>query len=310
MKFTITYPLVAHPSDPALLSRDSVLRFARAAEAAGFDGIGFTDHPAPSQRWLEHGGHDALDPFAALAFCAAVTERIRLIPNIVVLPYRNPFVTAKSIATVDLLSNGRFTLATAIGYLRPEYRALGVDFEARGELFDEAIEVMKGIWTRDDYAFEGPRFMARGNTANPKPVQKPHPPIWIGGNSQRARQRVATQGQGWIPFPAGEVLAKTSRTTRLETTDDLRPMLDDLWERVDAAGRKRSEIDVHFACNAGGVPGRSGFDANAHLEGIAELEALGVGWVGAGVPGDSVDESIAALELYGEEVIAKTRGSG
>ena len=309
MKFSITYPLVAHPSDPALLERGAVLRFAKAAEAAGFDGLGFTDHPAPTQRWLERGGHDALDPFVALAFCAAVTERIRLIPNIVVLPYRNPFVTAKSIASVDLLSGGRFTLATAIGYLRPEYAALGVDFEARGELFEEAIEVMKGIWSTDDYQFEGPRFTARGNTANPKPVQKPHPPIWIGGNSQRARKRVANHAQGWIPFPANEVMSRTTRTPRLETLDDLRAMLDDLWQHVDAAGRKRSEIDVHFVCHAGGEAGRKGFDVDAHREGLAELEALGVTWVGAGVPGDSVDQAIEALAEYGETVIAPARGS-
>lgn len=308
MKFSLTYPLIAHPYDPAFLEKASVIRFARAAEEAGFDGLGFTDHPVPSQRWLDHGGHDALDPFAALAFCAAVTDRIRLIPNIVVLPYRNPFLSAKSIATIDVLSGGRFTLATAIGYLRPEYRALGVDFDARGELFEEALEVMKGIWTTDDYAFEGPRFIARGNTANPKPVQRPHPPIWIGGNGQRARQRVADHAQGWIPFPANEVLSKTARTPRLETLADLRGMLDDLWQRVEAAGRDRSEIDVHFVCSAGGAPGTAVFDAAVHRAGLAELAELGVTWVGVGLPGGRVDESIAALEAYAEQVIRPLRG--
>jgi alkanesulfonate monooxygenase SsuD/methylene tetrahydromethanopterin reductase-like flavin-dependent oxidoreductase (luciferase family) len=90
-----------------------------------------------SRRPLDGGGHDALDPFAALAFCAGVTERIRLMPNIIVLPYRNPFVLAKAIATVDMLSEGRFILGTAAGDLRSEYRALGVEFEERNDLFDE-----------------------------------------------------------------------------------------------------------------------------------------------------------------------------
>ena len=129
MKHWITYPLIRHPYDPAFVTKDAVVRFARTAEAAGFDGIGFTDHPAPSHRWLQAGGHDALDPFAALAFIAAVTDRLLLIPNIVVLPYRNPFIVAKAIATIDALSGGRFVLATATGYQRGEYRALGVDFE-------------------------------------------------------------------------------------------------------------------------------------------------------------------------------------
>jgi len=113
MKHWVTYPLVAHPYHPAFVTKDAIVRFAQTAEAAGFSGIGFTDHPAPSDRWLRAGGHDALDPFSALAFVAAVTERIRLIPNIVVLPYRNPFLVAKMVATIDALSGGRFTLATA-----------------------------------------------------------------------------------------------------------------------------------------------------------------------------------------------------
>jgi alkanesulfonate monooxygenase SsuD/methylene tetrahydromethanopterin reductase-like flavin-dependent oxidoreductase (luciferase family) len=113
VKRWVTYPLIAHPYDPEFVSHDALARFARTAETAGFDGIGFTDHPAPSHKWLQAGGHDALDPFAALAFGAAVTERLLLIPNIVVLPYRNPFLVAKSVATIDALSGGRFVLATA-----------------------------------------------------------------------------------------------------------------------------------------------------------------------------------------------------
>ena len=125
MKYWVTYPLVTHPSNAELLSKEALVAFATTAERVGFDGIGFTDHPAPTHRWLQAGGHDALDPFAALAFVAAVTDRLRLIPNIVVLPYRNPFVVAKAIATIDVLSGGRFTLATATGYLKGEYKALG-----------------------------------------------------------------------------------------------------------------------------------------------------------------------------------------
>src|SRR5439155_14429093 len=131
-----------HPYNPEFVSGEGLARFARAAEAAGFDGIAFTDHPAPSDKWLNAGGHDALDPFAALAFVAAVTTRIRLIPNIVVLPYRNPFLVAKSAATIDALSGGRFVLSVATGYLRSEFRSLGVDFERRNELFEESIEVV------------------------------------------------------------------------------------------------------------------------------------------------------------------------
>jgi probable F420-dependent oxidoreductase len=302
MKHWVTYPLVKHPYDPAFVTKDAIVRFAQTAEAAGFAGIGFTDHPAPSDRWLQSGGHDALDPFAALSFIAAVTDRIRLIPNILVLPYRNPFIVAKSIATIDALSGGRFTLSAAVGYMKAEYRAVGVDFDARNDRFDEAIEVLRGIWSTDNFAFEGSTFSAVGQTANPKPGKVP---IWVGGNGARARQRVAEFGDGWNPFPAPATLAATAKTTVLETTEDLSRLLDDLWQRVEAAGRDRSAIDVSFMTHAGGTAGTTSFNAEACLEGLAELREIGVTWNGVGVPGDSVEHALEALEEYGAEVISK-----
>lgn len=301
MKHWVTYPLVAHPYDPAFVSKDALVRFARAAEAAGFDGIGFTDHPAPSHKWLQAGGHDALDPFAALAFVAAVTDRLLLIPNIAVLPYRNPFIVAKAVATIDALSDGRFVLATATGYLRSEYRALGVDFDQRNELFDDALAVLRGIWTTDDFAFEGHGFVATGQTANPKPARVP---IWIGGNSQRSRQRVADVGDGWNPFPSPAALARTAKTPVLETVDDLARMLDDLWRRVEAAGRDRATIDVAFLTHEGGDPGDDAFDVDAHRAALDELAALGVTWNGVAVPNDSIEHAVETLHRYGEQVIS------
>jgi probable F420-dependent oxidoreductase len=302
MKFSVTYPMVTHPYNPEFVSKEGVARFARAAEAAGFDGLGFTDHPAPTHRWLEAGGHDALDPFAALAFVAAITERVQLIPNIVVLPYRNPFLVAKAVATIDVLSGGRFVLATGTGYLKGEYKALGVDFDERNELFDEAIEVMRGVWAQDDFSYDGRNFTAHGQTANPKPSRVP---IWIGGNSRLSRRRVAAVADGWVPFPAPRQLATTAKTPPLETVDDLAEMLDYLWRHVDEAGRDRADVDVSFGTPAGGNPADEGFDADAHLEGLAELAELGVTWSSVGVPGDSLDRAIETLERYGETVIGR-----
>src|SRR4051794_22785784 len=160
MKFSLTHPLVTHPYDPELASGAGIAAVAQAAEAAGYHGFGFTDHPAPSQRWLDGGGHDALDPFVAMGFAAAHTTTLRLIPNIVVLPYRNPFVVAKAGATLDLLSGGRFTLAVGAGYLKGEFAALGVDHAERNALFDESLDVLRAIWTGDDVSFEGRHFNA------------------------------------------------------------------------------------------------------------------------------------------------------
>lgn len=306
MKFTFTYPMVNGPYDPALTTRAGLRRIALAAEAAGFDGIGFTDHPAPTHRWISAGGHDALDPFAALAFVAAVTERIRLIPNIVVLPYRNPFLVAKAVATVDALSDGRFTLAVGTGYLRGEYEALGVPLDERNVRFDEAIEVLRGIWSTDDFAYDGSGFTASGQTARPRPVQDPVP-LWIGGNSARSRQRVAEVGQGWAPFPAPAALSRTARTPSLETADDLGVLLDDLWRRVEEAGRDRAELDIAFGTPAGGSPGSDAFDADAHVDGLAGLAARGVTWTGVGVPGDDLARAEDTIARYGELVIAAFR---
>src|ERR1700752_1660652 len=138
MRYAITYPIIGHPYNPELVSGPGVAGLAVAAEAAGFHGFGFTDHPAPTQRWLEAGGHDALDPCVAMGFAAARTTALRLIPNVVVLPYRNPFGVAKPGETLDRLSGGRFPLAVGVGYLKGEVSAMGVDVYERAQLFEES----------------------------------------------------------------------------------------------------------------------------------------------------------------------------
>ena len=301
MKHWTTYPLLAHPLNPQLVDGDGLTRFARAAENAGFSAIAFTDHPAPSQKWLDAGGHDALDPFAALSFVAAVTERLLLIPNIVVLPYRNPFAVAKAAATIDALSGGRFVLSVATGYLRSEYRALGVDFERRNELFDEALAVLRGVWTTDQFSYEGSGFTAVGVSANPKPANIP---IWLGGNSALTRRRVAQYADGWNPFPASPLLAQTARTQVLETLDDLLPMVEHLRHHTEDAGRDPATIDIVFTTGQPG-PADPRFNPAAHLEALERMASIGVTWNSVGVPGDSLDGAIEALQRYGDEVIAR-----
>lgn len=301
MKHWTTYPLITHRANPQFLTGATLVRFARAAEQAGFSGVAFTDHPAPSHKWLTAGGHDALDPFAALSFVAGVTERLHLIPNIVVLPYRNPFVVAKAAATIDALSGGRFVLSVATGYLRSEYRALGVDFARRNELFDESLQVLRGVWSTDEFAYEGDGFAAGGVTANPKPD---HIPIWIGGNSDRARRRVARFGDGWNPFRASSELARTARTHPLETIEDLIPMLADLHRYVEAEGRDPKTIDVTFTTGEPG-PADDRFNPDVELEALEAMARVGVTWSSVGIPGDSLERAIEALKRYGEEVISR-----
>jgi probable F420-dependent oxidoreductase len=305
MKFTITHPMHSHPYNPELVTGSGIAAVAAAAEAAGFDGFGFTDHPAPTQRWLESGGHDALDPFVAMGFAAAHTTTLRLIPNIVVLPYRNPFVVAKSGATLDLISDGRFTLAVGVGYLKREFAALGVDFDERAALFEEALEVIRAIWTDDDIFYEGKEFTAKGITAHPRPVTKPHPPIWIGGNTAAARERVTKYGDGWCPFPAPAVLAQTARTAALDSLEALGAGIDDLRRRCEAAGRDPSAIDVSFTNAEGGSPGGDAFNPDAYLSGVEKLGALGVTWLQVGLPGDSLPHVLETIDRFRTLVIDK-----
>jgi probable F420-dependent oxidoreductase len=306
VRFSVTYPIIEPSYDPVLFTGEALKRFCQTAEGAGFDGVGFTDHPAPTSKWLRSGGHDALDPFVALSYCAAVTDRIRLIPNIVVLAYRHPLIVAKMVATLDALSGGRFTLAVAAGYLRGEYKALGIDFEMRNELFDQSLKVLRGIWSEDNFVYDGIGIEAHGLDSNPKP--HPQPPIWIGGNSKRARRRVAQAADGWTPFPAPRERSQTTKTPPLETLADLSAMIEELWEFVEVAGRDQSDIDISFGSLKGGSPGSGSFDADLHREGIDDLARLGVTWIHTGVPGGSLGQALEALEQYGETVVKPSRG--
>lgn len=304
MRFTFTHPMHSHPYNPELVNGAGIATVAATAEAAGFGGFGFTDHPAPTQRWLEAGGHDAVDPFVAMGYAAATTSTLRLIPNIVVLPYRNPFVVAKSGATLDLLSNGRFTLGVGVGYLKREFAALGVDFDERAALFEEALDVIRGIWTTDDFTYQGRHFTASGITAHPRPVSDPHPPIWIGGNTAAARRRVVAYGDGWCPFAAPPQLAQTARTATMDV-ERLADGVEDLRRRFDEAGRDFSTIDITFTNPEGGNPGDDDFDADAYLAGVAKLADIGVTWLQVGLPGDSLAHTVEAIERFGESVIRR-----
>jgi probable F420-dependent oxidoreductase len=300
MKFMVMYPLATEPDNGAWLDPETMMRFARAVEAAGLDGIGLTDHPAPSKKWLDGGGHETLDPFVGLATFAAATTRIRLVTHLIVVPYRNPLLLAKSMTSLDVVSGGRATYVLGTGYLRSEFAALGVDFAERNELFDEAIEVLRGIWSTDSLAFDGRHFTAVGATMTPGPVQRPHPPLWVGGNSTLSRDRVARWGQGWSPMQGSAALARTTRTAVIESDDDLVRMITDLAERLAANGRGLEDIDIH--ASSAGMGAES---TEERIDALSRLSELGVTWSNASVSHTSVSEALDQLQQFGEEVVAK-----
>ncbi|HYN35203.1 MAG TPA: LLM class F420-dependent oxidoreductase [Ilumatobacteraceae bacterium] len=239
MKFMLQYP-DAHGPGVDLLDAGPVGELALAAERAGWAGMSFTEHPAPGARWLEAGGHQTLDPFVALGAVAAMTSTIRLLTYLAVVPYRNPLLLAKAATTVDKISNGRFTLGAGTGYLKGEFRALGVDFEQRNELFDEALDVLALHWKGEPFSYDGIHFVARDVVALPRPAQD-QIPIWIGGNSKLTLRRVAERAQGWMPLLAPAEMAATTRTHHLESLSSIADRLELLR---DLAGDRYASIDV------------------------------------------------------------------
>jgi probable F420-dependent oxidoreductase len=189
---------------------------ARAIEERGFDSLTIAEHthiPASRETPYPLGGelpsiyYRTLDPFVTLAAAAAVTSRIELITGIALLIQRDPIITAKEAASIDLISNGRFVFGVGAGWNIEELRHHGTDPKTRGALLDERIEAIKALWTNEPAEYHGKYVDFDSSYLRPKPVQKPHPPIVIGGDSDATVKRVIRHEAGWIsnPFPIGHL---------------------------------------------------------------------------------------------------------
>ena len=192
-----------------LAGRQSILAVARRCEELGFHSLWVSDHVVipreiaarymgrPDGRFPVPPEMPFLEPLSTLQFVAAATERIKLGTSILVITMRNPVMTAKQLATLDVLSGGRVIFGAGAGWMAEEFQALNAPFEEHGPRMAEYLEVIRRCWTEDDPSFEG-RFYKLGNVGvYPKPVQKPHPPIWVGGFAEGALRRAARYGDGW-----------------------------------------------------------------------------------------------------------------
>jgi probable F420-dependent oxidoreductase len=287
---------------------ETLKAIAQAAEAVGFDACNLTDHPVPDATWLANSGHNAFDPFAALCYVAGFTSRILLHTNIVVLPYRNPFITAKEATTLDVLSGGRMIMGVGVGYQETEYEALGVDFKTRGKLTDEAIDAIKLAWKGEPFSFEGMNFNARNNHQLPAPLQKPNPPIWCGGNGMVAIRRAAQRCDGWQPFfmPPGAVGAR--HPDAIVTVADLGERIDALNELRAAAGCS-GPFDI-APTSPVGITACTNEVADRFIEKASEMAAIGVTWTGAGLPGKDAAEMCESIAWFGETVLPKVQALG
>lgn len=191
---------VVLPQFGKFASQDAIRRMAQGAEALGWDSVWFTDHIVVPNDLTGRMSETFYELFATMGYVAGCTSRVKLGTTVVVLPYRHPLLTAKQVATLDHLSGGRIILGVAFGWNREEYEMLGVPFAKRGQRADECLAAMKECWTAEHPRFEGEFYRFSDFAFSPKPLQRPHPPIWIGGNDHRSLQRAVDFGDGWHPI--------------------------------------------------------------------------------------------------------------
>jgi len=199
MKLAVEFPSVAYREGP-----EAVARLARAIEDIGYDELDMFDHvimgfpldgraPGPYPASMP-----ILEAFMTLAYVAAVTRRIRLGTEVLVLPQRQPVLVAKQVSTLDTLSGGRVRLGVGVGWQDSEYEALGEDFGNRGQRMDEALELLRACWREPSIDFAGKHYRLRKMGMEPKPPQGGALPLWIGGKSEAAFRRVGKYGDGWL----------------------------------------------------------------------------------------------------------------
>jgi len=232
---TFTRAATADPADLATV--------ARACERLGFEYFGINDHVVISDHidstypytedgsWAGASDAACLDVLTTLAYLAAITERMRLLTSVMVVPHRPPVLTAKILATVDVLSRGRLTVGAGVGWMREELAALGApSYERRGAVSDEYIDAWRCLWRERSAAFDGEFVRFSGVVAEPKPVQQPGPPLWVGGEGPAARRRAARRGDGWYPVAGNP-------RHRLDTAERFAAGVADVRRRAQAEGR-------------------------------------------------------------------------
>ena len=247
MKYGFTVPIRGPLATPEMISI-----MAKKGDDLGYDALFKGDHiviprriesPYPYTQGGEFPGGPrggTLDMLTLLAFLAAQTQTIRLVTSVIIVPFRNPLEAAKALASLDVLSQGRLVVGVGAGWLREEFEVLGLPpFEERGAVTDEYIRAFKELWTSDDPSFEGKYCRFENISFMPKPVQKPHPPIWVGGESRPALRRTAELADGWYPWGSNP-------TYPMGTAEQLAAGIERLGSYAQRFGRAPSEIEVIY----------------------------------------------------------------
>ena len=301
MDFALKMPLADLVPEAGLSHAELIATMATALEDAGVSACLTSEHPAPSAEWLrtDPAAHDCLDPLTALAFVAGAAKQLKLFTNILVLPYRNPFLTAKAAATLQILSGNRLLLGVGIGYQREEFEALGVRYEERGALMDEALETIRLAWAGGEVVKQGRHFNAVGN--EPRPVPTSPPPIWVGGGSDKAIERAARAGDGWAPYFVMETNDPTVRKSAVVSMDHFAGKVARLCEQREKLGRTgRFDLAVAPPFRPQAADRAS---AQRYLDEVGQLAEHGVNWVWSPLPAPSLAAYLDFVAWFGEEII-------
>ena len=302
-------------------SRQAYKAVAQAAEKAGFDFMSVNDHvivpakldsPYPytaGGAWSASGHGHCFDVITTLSFLAGVTERLRLLTSVMVVPHRNPILTAKMLATLDVLSEGRLILGVGAGWMKEEFRLLGAPFDDRGRATDEYIEAFIALWTQDKPTYSGAHVNFSDVIFAPRPVQTPYPPIWVGGESAAALKRTAKLGNAWYP-------GNNNQKKPMDTPARLAAGIGELRRAVDKTGRAPESVGISlivqnpFQWTAEKVQDGSARrlftgssdDMKQDAEALADV---GVGHVALRLDGSSIAEAVERIERFGSEVIGR-----
>ena len=316
MKFGFSPPISGPLSSP-----ENLARIAAEGEAMGYDYASLSDHVvipksinarypySETGEFPSRSRGERYEQLTALAYVAGKTSRLRLVTSVTVVPHRPAVLLAKMLATIDVLSGGRLVFGVGAGWMREEFEALGLPpYAERGAVTDEYLLACRELWTKDDPRFEG-RFVKFADIVfAPKPVQKPHPPIWVGGESAAALKRAARLGQGWYPIG-------TNPQHPLDSLKRLRAGIERLHVLAREAGREAREIALAYRVSSWGkgVPEQAG-DGERRLfsgrdaeirEDLRALGALGIGHVDFGFEGETAEAMLADMRRLREAVLAE-----
>ncbi len=300
---------------------DGLVAIAERTEALGFRYLGLSDHlviardvasPYPytkSRVWFAQDSGDCLDQLTSLGFVAAATSTIRLLTSVMVIPHRPPVLTAKMLTTLDHLSGGRLTVGVGVGWMAEEIALLGAPtFKDRGRLANEYIEAFRALWTEADPSYKGEYVEFGDLRFEPKPVQKPHPPIWIGGETRPARRRAGRMGDGW--YPVGN-----NPGSPYDTVERFSRGLGDVSAEAEKAGRDPASIEIGL--NAlwyrlgEAVTSEEGArmpftgDAAAIIDDICAYGEAGMETLVIGFESNELAQSLDRIEAFAAEIMAK-----